>query len=89
LYQYAVGRGLTAIAKQTGKVAWSLPEGTDLLAEAGTRAYVITKDRTLTVMDNAGQETVRGELRPGDQPRGQYHRCTDLSHGRHRPGDLS
>jgi outer membrane protein assembly factor BamB len=52
-YQYAVGRGLTAIAKETGKVAWSLPEGTDLLAQAGTRAYVITKDRTLTVMDNA------------------------------------
>lgn len=53
VYQYAVGRGLTALAKQTGKVAWSLREGTDLLAEVGTRAYVITKDRTLTVMDNA------------------------------------
>jgi outer membrane protein assembly factor BamB len=53
VYQYALGRGLTAIAKQTSKVAWSLPEGIDLLAEAGTRAYVITKDRTLTVMDNA------------------------------------
>ena len=53
VYQYAVGRGLTAIAKQTGKAAWSLPEGVDLLAEAGTRAYVITKDRTLAVMDNA------------------------------------
>ncbi len=53
VYQYAVGRGLTAIAKQTGKAAWSLPEGIDLLAEVGTRAYVITKDRTLTVMDNA------------------------------------
>ncbi len=53
VYQYAVGRGLTAIAKQTGKAAWSLPEGVDLLAEAGTKAYVITKTRTLTVMDNA------------------------------------
>ena len=53
VYQYAVGRGLTAIAKQTGKAAWSLPEGVDLLAEAGARAYVITKTRTLTVMDNA------------------------------------
>jgi hypothetical protein len=53
VYQYAVGRGLTAIAKQTGKAAWSLPEGVDLLAEAGTRAYVLTKDRTLAVMDNA------------------------------------
>jgi hypothetical protein len=53
VYQYAVGRGLTAIAKQTGTAAWSLSEGIDLLAEAGTRAYVITRDRTLTVMDNA------------------------------------
>ena len=53
VYQYAVGRGLTAITKQTGKAAWSLPEGADLLAEAGNRAYVITKTRTLTVLDNA------------------------------------
>jgi outer membrane protein assembly factor BamB len=53
VYQYAVGRGLTAIAKQTGKAAWSLPEGVDLLAEAGTKAYVITKTHTLAVMDNA------------------------------------
>jgi outer membrane protein assembly factor BamB len=53
VYQYAVGRGLTAIAKQTGKAAWSLPEGADLLAEAGNKAYVISENRTLTVMDNA------------------------------------
>ena len=53
VYQYAVGRGLTAITKQSGKAAWSLPEGVDLLAEAGTKAYVVTKTRTLTVMDNA------------------------------------
>jgi len=53
VYQYALGRGLTAIAKQTGKAAWSLPEGIDLLAEAGARAYVITKNHTLAVMDNA------------------------------------
>jgi hypothetical protein len=53
VYQYAVGRGLTAIIKQTGKAAWSLPEGMDLLAEAGTRAYVLTQNRTLAVLDNA------------------------------------
>jgi len=52
VYQYAPGRGLTAIAKQAGQAAWSLPEGVDLLAEAGSRAYVITGQRTLTVMDN-------------------------------------
>jgi outer membrane protein assembly factor BamB len=53
VYQYAPGRGLTAIAKQSGQAAWSLPEGVDLLAEAGTKAYVITKIHTLAVMDNA------------------------------------
>jgi len=53
VYQYAVGRGLTALAKGTGKIVWSLPEGIDLLAEAGARAYVITRFRTLIVMDNA------------------------------------
>jgi len=53
VYQYAVGRGLTALVKATGQAAWSLPEGVDLLAEAGARAYVLTKARTLAVMDNA------------------------------------
>ncbi|MCX5646902.1 MAG: PQQ-binding-like beta-propeller repeat protein [Phycisphaerae bacterium] len=53
VYQYAPGRGLTALAKQSGQAAWSLPEGVDLLAEAGTKAYVITKTHTLAVMDNA------------------------------------
>jgi len=31
---------------------WSVPGGVDLLAEARDRAYVITKNRTLVVMDN-------------------------------------
>ena len=53
VYQYAPGRGLTALAKQSGQAAWSLPEGIDLLAEAGPKAYVITKTHTLAVMDNA------------------------------------
>jgi outer membrane protein assembly factor BamB len=52
VYQYAVGRGLTAIDKQTGQAVWSLPEGLDLLAEAGNRAYIITTVRTLIAMDN-------------------------------------
>jgi len=64
-YQYAVGRGLTAIVKQTGKAAWSLPEGVDLLAEAGAKAYVITKNRTLAVMDNAaGQKLFSVNVAP-------------------------
>lgn len=53
VYQYAPGRSLTAINKQTGQAAWSLAEGLDLLAEGGGKAYVITRVRTLAVMDNA------------------------------------
>ena len=52
VYQYALGRGVTAIDKQTGKAVWSLPEGLDLLAEVELKAYLITKLRTLVVMDN-------------------------------------
>ncbi len=53
VYQYATGRGVTAIDKQTGRAAWARPEGVDLLAEAGGKAYIITRVRTLAVMDNA------------------------------------
>jgi len=53
VYQYALGRGLSAIDKQTGQAVWSVPEGLDLLAEGDLRAYLISKVRTLVVMDNA------------------------------------
>ena len=53
VYQYAPARGLTAIHKQSGQTIWALREGVDLLAEAAGKAYVITKEKTLTVMDNA------------------------------------
>jgi outer membrane protein assembly factor BamB len=53
VYQYAPVRGLTAINKQSGQTIWALREGVDLLAEAAGRAYVITREKTLTVMDNA------------------------------------
>lgn len=52
VYQYAISRGLTAIDKRSGQKLWSLPEGIDLLAEAGGKAYVTTKLNTLVVMDN-------------------------------------
>ena len=52
VYQYIRGKGVTAIDKQTGLFMWSVPGGLDLLAEANRRAYVITKDRKLVVMDN-------------------------------------
>ena len=52
-YQYAHGKGLTAIDRDSGEYLWSLQEGTDLLAEAGGKAYVITNKKTLVVMDNS------------------------------------
>jgi outer membrane protein assembly factor BamB len=53
VYQYAPGRGLTAVDRQTGRTLWSLPEGIDLAAQAGAQAYVTTRTNTLTIMDNA------------------------------------
>jgi len=52
VYQYARGKGLTAIDKEKGSTIWMLPEGIELLSEAEGKAYVITKDRTLAIMDN-------------------------------------
>ena len=52
VYQYALSRGLAAINRQSGRAVWALREGDDLLAEAGGKAYVITKQKTLAVMDN-------------------------------------
>lgn len=52
VYQYVRGKGLTAIDRRDGSLLWSLGEGLGLLAEAGSKAYVITKNETLTVMDN-------------------------------------
>ncbi len=52
VYQNVPVKGLTAIDKQSGQFMWSVPGGVDLLAEAKDRAYVITKNRKLVVMDN-------------------------------------
>jgi len=52
VYQYARDKGLTAIDRQSGKFMWSLAQSTDLLAQAHGKAYVITRVRTLAVMDN-------------------------------------
>ena len=52
VYQYARYKGLSAIDKKSGNFIWQLREGTDLLAEANGKAYVITNVGTLVVMDN-------------------------------------
>lgn len=56
VYQYVRGKGVTAINKKNGKFMWSVPGGVELLAEAKNKAYVITKDRSLVVMDNVKAE---------------------------------
>ncbi len=52
VYQIIYGKGLEALNKQDGTLLWSVPSGTGFLAEAKDKAYVITKDGTLVVMDN-------------------------------------
>jgi len=52
VYQVIYGKGLTAINKENGTALWSVPSGTGFLAETENRAYVLTKDGTLVVMDN-------------------------------------
>jgi outer membrane protein assembly factor BamB len=57
VYQYAQQRGLAAIDRESGQGIWELVEGVDLLAEWGGKAYVITKEPKLIVMDNkAGKQ---------------------------------
>jgi len=52
VYQYARLEGLYAVDRDTGKKVWNLKDGYDLLAEQGSRAYVLGKPSVLYVMDN-------------------------------------
>jgi len=52
VYQHARHHGLYAIDKETGKQIWQLADGKDLLTEANQKAYVITGNGTVVVMDN-------------------------------------
>jgi outer membrane protein assembly factor BamB len=52
VYQYVRDKVLAAIDKESGGDLWQLAGGVDLLAEGGGKAYVITNERTLVVMDN-------------------------------------
>jgi outer membrane protein assembly factor BamB len=52
VYQHARYHGLYAIDKETGKQIWQLADGKDLLTEANQKAYVITDNGTVVVMDN-------------------------------------
>ena len=52
VYQYARGKGVTAIDKNSGKKLWELNKAVDLLAEANGKSYLITGTGELIAMDN-------------------------------------
>jgi outer membrane protein assembly factor BamB len=51
VYQYTRTKGVTALDKG-GSFLWHVPGGVDLLAEHNNKAYVITENNKLAVMDN-------------------------------------
>jgi outer membrane protein assembly factor BamB len=52
VYQYVLNQGVAAVSKDSGKEMWTVDNGTDLLAEIGSRAYIMTDGRTVAVVDN-------------------------------------
>jgi len=52
VYQYARDKGLYAIDEKTGDLLWLLPKGRELLSRVDDKAYVITTDGRVVVMDN-------------------------------------
>jgi outer membrane protein assembly factor BamB len=55
VYQYVEDRGLLAINKANGELAWRLPEGIDLLAENANLVYIVAGQKKLVVFDNKKQ----------------------------------
>lgn len=56
VYQYVEERGLAAIDKITGAFKWQVADGAELLAESEGKAYVISREGKLIVMDNTEGE---------------------------------
>jgi hypothetical protein len=52
IYQYVPQTGLIALDKKAGAILWQVEGGTGLLAEFGTKAFVLTKAGVLVAMDN-------------------------------------
>ncbi len=52
VYQYVWAEGITAIDRTDGKFLWQLPKAIEFLAENNGKAYLITEQQTLVVMDN-------------------------------------
>jgi outer membrane protein assembly factor BamB len=58
VYQPVAGKGVSAIEKNSGKLMWDLAGGAEVLAEAGNKAYIITGDGELVVMNNKQAKVV-------------------------------
>ena len=53
VYQLVRGHGLAGIDRQNSKLRWMVPEAESLLAQKGSRAYIVSSEQTMIVMDNA------------------------------------
>lgn len=49
---------ISAIDKDSGRIIWTLPGGTELLAESRGKAYIITNNAALVVMDNTSAKKI-------------------------------
>jgi outer membrane protein assembly factor BamB len=54
VYQHVDNKGLTAIDKKSGVLLWTVDDGIELLAEIGSKTYVMAANRTVAVVDTAG-----------------------------------
>lgn len=52
IYQPVEDKGVTALNKKTGQPLWTVDDGIDLLAQQNDKAYIITRNCSLIVMDN-------------------------------------
>ncbi|MBN1795721.1 MAG: PQQ-binding-like beta-propeller repeat protein [Sedimentisphaerales bacterium] len=65
VYQHVDGKGLLAIDRQTGELAWQVPNGIALLSENGRKVYVMASDNTLVVMDSKKMQKIAEVNLPG------------------------
>jgi outer membrane protein assembly factor BamB len=53
VYQYAAGKGVTAIDKENGKPLWTAEDGIGLLAQINGKAFLMTNNHAAAVVDIA------------------------------------
>jgi hypothetical protein len=53
VYQYAGDNGIYALDKKTGKPLWQEKDGRDLLAEQKGKTYLMSKNQSIIIVDNA------------------------------------